>query len=50
MAQLDVNLPPQNIEAEAAVLGSMLIERGAVEKYRFDKIGFGVVTLVSEYS
>ena len=32
MAQLDVNLPPQNIEAEGAVLGSMLIERNAVEK------------------
>ncbi len=32
MAQLDVSLPPQNIEAEAAVLGSMLIERNAVEK------------------
>lgn len=32
MPEQSVNLPPQDLEAEAAVLGSMIIERTAVEK------------------
>ena len=32
MADNRVQLPPQAIEAEMAVLGSMMIERDAVEK------------------
>jgi len=32
MSKATISLPPQDLEAEAAVLGSMIIERGAVEK------------------